>query len=76
VTTDQYLSEMEEALEFPKGTLEPDVDLVTLPLWDSMQRLVFIAKTEEKTGVVLEGTDVENAKTVGDLLELLNGALE
>lgn len=76
MTTEQYLSEMDEELEFAAGTLKPEVELADLPLWDSMQRLVFIAKTEEKTGVVLEGTDVASAKTVGDLLSLLDDKLE
>lgn len=76
MTEQQFLIEMDEDLEFPEGTLQRGVVLTDLPLWDSMQQLVFIAKCEEKAGVVVEGTKVSNAKTVDDLLSLVASGLE
>lgn len=73
---EQFLREINEDLEFDEGQFRPGVNLQDLPEWDSMQRLVFIAKTQEKTGAVLEGPSVANAKTADDLLALLSDVLE
>lgn len=39
--------------------------------WTSMQALFFIAHLDDETGVVLSAEDLMNAKSVGDLFELV-----
>ena len=75
MTKEQFLKEMNEELEYPSGTLEGCDNVKTLPVWDSMQRLIFIAKAEEKTGIIVEGSSVENAETVDDLVNLVSDGL-
>lgn len=76
MTEQEFLHKLEKDLEFEPETLQRGQRLVDLPLWDSMQQLVFIAKVEEYLGVVVEGEDVAKAKTVDDLLELAGDSLD
>jgi acyl carrier protein len=69
----EFINELENLLELNPGTLTDTAVLRSFPTWDSMQILNVILLAEEKLGYVLDGVAVGRAKTVGDLLVLLDG---
>ena len=71
MTISQFLRELEEALEIDSDTLEVSQNLSDLESWDSMSALIFMALADEKLEVAVNGNQIAQCETVGDLLALL-----
>jgi hypothetical protein len=53
---------------FSQSELHDDqMDLLTIPLWDSMAQLVIAAWIHQQTGHLVNIHEIKAAKTVGDL---------
>jgi acyl carrier protein len=70
MTRDEFLSQMDEILGLPAGTLRGDEKLEELENWDSTSLITFIALAESNAGVSISPARVVNCFTVGDLLRL------
>jgi acyl carrier protein len=70
----EMLVEIEGLLELDAGSLAESVPLADIPNWDSMQALNFILLVQQTAGKVIEGVEVNRARTVGDLLDSVFGA--
>lgn len=62
---------LEEMMELEAGTLKADTVLNDVEEWDSIALISFIALVDDTFDTVLKGTDVKNAHTVADLLDLM-----
>lgn len=63
----------EETLRLPEHCLTGREPLPTVPNWDSMTTLNFIAMVDRKFGVPLKGSRVLACHTVDQLLDLIDG---
>lgn len=68
----EFLRQLEQMMEMDSGSLTGEEALTDLPEWDSLQILEFLVLVEEKFCVVIDGVDVMEAKTVNDLLALVD----
>ena len=66
-----FLRELEEALEVDTNFIKGDETLADLGVWDSLAFMTFIAMVDEKCGVTLAASKLAEAKSVGDLIALL-----
>lgn len=62
---------LEEILEMDAGSLKEDSLLDSLNDWDSLAVISFIAAVDEHYGHMLNGDDLQKAKTIGDLVALV-----
>jgi acyl carrier protein len=74
--TSDFLKLLDDALDLPQGTLTGTEQLSDIPEWDSLAVISFIALVDEQFNVILEGEKLAEAKSVADLLALLQGQLE
>jgi acyl carrier protein len=70
------LMELEKLMELERGTLTGSESLDNLPTWDSLAILTCIAVFQQRTGVVLDGEMLSQARTVNDLVHIVPGASE
>jgi len=75
MTKDELLRDLEQQLEQPQGSFKEDQPLSSLPGWDSMASVLFIALVDEKLGANVSGDDISHAKTLGDLTGLVQAHL-
>ena len=68
--------ELEDLTGIEKELLSDSKPIKDVEEWDSMAIMSFIAFTEENFGIVLEGDQVQKAKTFGELFDLLGDKLE
>jgi acyl carrier protein len=74
--TAEFLRELEAMLERDQGSLAGDEVLVDLPEWDSLAIISFIALVDEKFGLAIEGNKLAAARTVPDLVALVQSKLD
>lgn len=55
-----------EVFALSPSTVEDDLALRDIPLWDSMSHMVLIVRIEETWGIQLTGDEIADIKTVGD----------
>lgn len=72
MTKQKLLHELEQMMELDHGSLTGEEVLTDLPAWDSLQILKLLVLVDEKFGVVIDGAHVMLAKTVNDLLVLVD----
>lgn len=72
MTKQEFLHELEQMMELDYGSLTGKEALTALPEWDSLQILNLLVLVDEKFGVVIDGVHVMEAKTVNDLLVLVD----
>ena len=72
MTKQEFLRELEQMMEMDSGSLTGEEVLNDLPEWDSLQILNFLVLVDEKFGVVIDGVNVMEVKTVNDLLALVD----
>ncbi|MCX7745952.1 MAG: acyl carrier protein [Clostridia bacterium] len=65
------LKEIEELLELEEGTCNEETGLDEIAGWNSMAVINFIAFADTNYDKVLEGKDLRNSKTIGDLIDLI-----
>ena len=69
------IGELAEILEMNPNVLLHSTELVGLDNWDSLATIMFIAMVDEKMGHVLSGDDLQNSKTIGDLISLAKAGI-
>ncbi len=70
MTRNEFLSQMNEILDLPPGTLRGHEKLEDLKNWDSTSLITFIAMTESTNGVSISPGEIVTCSTVADLLKL------
>jgi acyl carrier protein len=70
MTHEEFLSEFQEILELPPGSLQGSEILSDLEKWDSLAMMSFIALASEKCGVTLSPRQLLGCQTVDDLLAI------
>jgi len=70
MTQQEKIEALEEVFEADAGVLYPEIALDTLQ-WDSMAMLSMVALVDKRVGKRLSGTQLKAAKTVQDLLNLM-----
>lgn len=67
----EILSMFDDLLELDAGTLKGDESLAELN-WNSLAIIGFIAMADEKYQIALSPKDIINAKTINELIGLIN----
>ncbi|HZH27279.1 MAG TPA: phosphopantetheine-binding protein [Azospirillaceae bacterium] len=75
MTKTEFLAALDELLELDPGTLTGTEQLDDLDNWDSLAVVSFIALVDERLGLVVAGDALSKAKTVADLLALVDGKI-
>ncbi len=65
------LALIEECMDLEEDTLKPEDILSDFDEWDSVTALSIIAMMDEQFHKTLTGSDIKNAKTVSDILGLM-----
>lgn len=71
MTQEEKLILIAETLDTEPNNLKPDVELKSLDEWDSMGVISTIAMLDRKFGKVLSTEQIEELKTVQDILSLM-----
>lgn len=71
MSLDTFISHFAEALETNAAELSPDTVFKDLASWDSLAALSVIAMIDEHYGVSVGGTDLEKARSLQDLWDLI-----
>lgn len=67
----KYLLLLDKVLELDAGTLTGTEELSDLDSWDSLAVLGFIAAVDKEFNLVLSPDDINKARTVDELVDLL-----
>jgi len=70
VTREEFLTQLDELLELPAGTLKGDEKLEELERWDSLAMVSFIALADEHCNMRLSPRQFVTCNTVNDLVQL------
>lgn len=69
---EQFIKDFEEQFEeVESGSLGPDTELESIEEWSSLQILVIIAMLDSKYNVKVNGAELQEAKTVADIYNLV-----
>ncbi|MCK5575900.1 MAG: acyl carrier protein [Sphingomonadales bacterium] len=71
----EFMNAIEDLLEMDPDTLTGDEALDDLEGWDSLAVISFIALVDEALGVILEGDKLAEAKSMAELLSLVDDKL-
>jgi len=67
----EFIINFAEAVDVDESELSPELEFKELPKWDSMAVLSVIAMVDEYYSKVLTGEDIDSAKTLTDLFNIL-----
>jgi acyl carrier protein len=67
LTYREFLSEFEQIVDAPAGSIGGQEGLGDLAGWDSVAMMMFVAMVDERLGLTLAAQDVHGAATVADL---------
>lgn len=67
----EKLALIEECMDLDAGTIKEDDELDSFEEWDSVTVLSIIAMVDEKFHKTLSGEDIKAAKTVADILAMM-----
>lgn len=70
VTRSEFYANLDDILDLPSGTITGAEDLKSLPTWDSLAVVSYIATVNGLFGLVLKGEAVKATRNVGDLVAL------
>jgi acyl carrier protein len=73
MTTSEFLNEIDTIIQAAPGSTSLGDRLESLPGWDSMAIIIFIAMADEKLGISLPVGALASCKTVGDLAKQCEG---
>lgn len=68
---EKKLAMLEDMLELDKGLLKPEMELSSIPEYDSMAKLSLIVMMDEECGKKLTGEQIREIKTVQDILDFM-----
>lgn len=71
MTRAEFLAEFEGLLNLPKGKLTGAEPLSSIPEWDSLAVVSYLALADEKFKMPIEIKRIDDCKTVNDLLDLV-----
>lgn len=71
MTLEEKLTLIAETLDADKANIKPEVELKTLDEWDSMGVISTIAMLDKKYNKVLNAEQIDQLKTVQDILDLM-----
>lgn len=60
-----------EVFVFPEASIQADLQLRSVPRWDSLAHMMMIARVEEEHGIQMSGDEIASIKTFGDLTSVL-----
>lgn len=60
-----------EVFGIPQDSVVDDLELKSIPAWDSMTHMVLISRLEETFSVMLTGDEIADMSTVGDARRFL-----
>lgn len=75
MTKQELFTELEEVLELDEGSLKDEDILADIEMWDSLAVVTFIAVVDEHLEMTLEPEKISQAKTVSDLVALVQDRL-
>lgn len=70
MTASEFLRTLEQALEIDPGKIAGHESLNEIEWWDSMAALTFMAVADQELHVEVSGAQLQQCKTVTDLLAL------
>lgn len=76
MTEAQFLRELDELFEVDSGTMTPETDLSATGHWDSITILGFMALVDEQFGIELQPKKIADARTVSDLIAMVQTQIE
>ena len=71
MTTDEALEWIAELFEEPVENITPETPRVDIPAWDSLGILTLMARLDEDFEILLEEEEVQELRSVNDILEAL-----
>ena len=71
MTLEEALSWIAELFEEPIENIKPETSKGEIGAWDSLGTLTLMAKRDEELNIQLKESDIENLKSVGDILRLM-----
>lgn len=71
MTLEEKLALIAETLDADKANIRPEVELKTLDEWDSMGVISTIAMLDKKYNKVLNAEQIDQLKTVRNILDLM-----
>lgn len=76
MTRTEFYATLDDILELAPGTITGAEQLSSLPTWDSLAIVSYIATCNGLFGIVLKGDRVKETKSVEDLVTLVAGHVE
>ncbi len=73
MSQEDLIAQLEDMLQVDAGSLKADTLLETVPQWDSLAAISLIALADSVFERVLEPMAIARAKSVRDLVNLLQG---
>ena len=67
--SNELIAIVAEAVEVPTSSLTLQTELDSLPEWNSISMLSIIGKVDTNYGVTLNSADIQDCKTVGELID-------
>jgi len=77
MTVDEALRWIADLFEEPVENIKPSTPKGHIGAWDSLGTLTLMAKLDEELNIQLQESDIDNLKTVEDILRIMkeNGKL-
>ncbi len=75
MTTDDFRLLLEDVLDQSGLVIGPETSAKDVEGWDSLNNLRILLQIEQRYGIDLALDEIEVAKNVGDLLDIVNRAL-
>ena len=72
MTKEEALEWIAELFEEPAENITPDTPRDEIPAWDSLGILTLMARLDEDFEILLEEEEVQELRSVNDILEALN----
>ena len=74
--SDQIRTMASDIFGVPADKITPASTPETIETWDSIQHLNLVLALEEKFGVQLSPEEIEQMKSIGDVIKLVEGKLQ
>ena len=71
MTSDEALRWIAELFEEPVENITPSTPKGEIGAWDSLGTLTLMAKLDEELNIQLQESDIDNFKSVGDILRIM-----
>jgi acyl carrier protein len=75
MTAEDFLRQLEDALEVARGSIKLNDSLTDLGCWDSMAALTFMSVADQQLDVSVSGAQIQGCRSVKDLIGLLGNKI-